>query len=210
MNFVITAIHHSDIEIDSWKKIMFFQLGIKDFWNQGVLSATANINEYSPLSAILKNIESFDESITEKIKISNSTNKLILHSTNNNKKIILVPLNKPSELVECQAENYTFELIKILNDNKFKFLRFTHFGFMNEYYFRSTINKILLIFLNPEIKINIDYIFFDIDARHIDKFIDDYTDCSSKLFLKSKMPKIIYSKKYKYNIGGETPFIFFD
>lgn len=81
MNFIITAIHHSDIEIDSWKKIVFFQLGLKDFWNKGVLSATANINEFSPLAAILKNVEPRGGSIAEKIKLSNATNRLILHTT---------------------------------------------------------------------------------------------------------------------------------
>lgn len=210
MNFIITAIHHSDIEIDSWKKIVFFQLGLKDFWNKGVLSATANINEFSPLAAILKNVEPRGGSIAEKIKLSNATNRLILHTTIDEKNFLLVPLNKPSEFVKCQAEDYTFELIKILSENQFRFLHFTHFGFMNDFYFGSTIKKILLILLNPQMQINIDYIFFDIDSRYIEKFINDYIYCSSKLSLKLEMPKIIYSKKYKYNISGETPFTFID
>lgn len=210
MNFIITAIHHSDIEIDALKKIFFFQLGLKDFWSKGVLSATANINEFAPLAAILKNIEPSDRSIMEKIKLSNASNKLILYSTINNKKIILVPLNKSSELVKCYAEDYTFELIKILNDNKFTFLHFTHFGFINNFDFSTTVNKILMILLNPKIKLNLDYIFFDIDFRHIEKFINNYIDCSNKLSLKLEIPKIIYSKKYKYNINDEAPFTFFD
>lgn len=81
---------------------------------------------------------------------------------------------------------------------------------MNDFYFGSTIKKILLILLNPQMQINIDYIFFDIDSRYIEKFINDYIYCSSKLSLKLEMPKIIYSKKYKYNISGETPFTFID
>jgi hypothetical protein len=122
-----------------------------------------------------------------------------------------VPSNKPSDQVECHTEKYTFELIRILNQNKFKYLHFTHFGFMNELYFKNTINKILYIFLNPKIHIDVDYIFFDVDVRHLDKFVENYMDIArNKLFISTDLPQILYSKKYQYNLSGDTPFTFID
>jgi hypothetical protein len=210
MKLIVTAISHSEIEIDAWKKVIFIQVEIKDFWEKGVLSATANKDRFSPLSAILKTFEYHDNLINEQIDKSNESCKLILHHFKD-KNLILVPSNKPSDQVECHTEKYTFELIRILNQNKFKYLHFTHFGFMNELYFKNTINKILYIFLNPKIHKDVDYIFFDVDVRHLDKFVENYMDIArNKLFISTDLPQILYSKKYQYNLSGDTPFTFID
>lgn len=208
MKLIVTAISHSELEMDAWKKIVFIQLGIKDFWEKGVLSATANKDRFSPLSAILKSFRYHDELISEKIDKSNESSELILHN-HKEKNLILVPSNKPSDQVECKTEKFTFELLRILNENNFKYLHFTHFGFMNEWFFQNTISKILYIFLNPLIHKNVDYIFFDVDVRYLDRFLENYMDiANNKLFLSIDLPQVLNSKKYQYNQGGDTPFTF--
>jgi hypothetical protein len=210
MKLIVTAVSHSELEIDAWKKVIFIPLGIENFWSKGVLSATANKDRFSPLSSILKTIKFNDNKINDYIDRSNQIGRVILHHCED-KNIFLVPSNKPSDQVECHAEKYTFELLQLLDENKFKYLHFTHFGFMNEWFFQETIGKILYIFLNPQIHKNVEYIFFDVDTRHLDRFLRDYMDiANNKLFLKLDLPQILHSKKYQYNFEGEKGFKFID
>ncbi len=210
MKFILTAVSHSELEIDAWKKVIFIPLGIKDFWSEGVLSATANKDRFSPLSSILKTIKSNDDKINDYVDRANQMGKVTLYNFED-RNIILVPSNKPSDQVECHTEKYTFELLNLLSENKFKYLHFTHFGFMNEWFFQETISKILYIFLNPQIHKNIEYIFFDVDARHLDRFLRDYMDiANNKLFLKLDSPQILHSKKYQYNFEGDKGFKFIE
>jgi hypothetical protein len=210
MKLIVTAVSHSELEIDAWKKVIFIPLGIEDFWSKGVLSATANKDRFSPLSSILKSIKFNDDLIHDNIEICNQGKRIILHQ-GIDKNIILVPLDKPSDQVECHTEKYTFELLRILDNNRFKYLHFTHFGFMNEWFFQDTISKILYIFLNPLIHKNVDYIFFDVDARHLDRFLKNYMDIEENiLFMKIDPPSIFHSRKYQFNINGDKPFSFID
>ena len=210
MKLIVTSISHSELEIDAWKKVIFIPLGIEDFWSKGVLSATANKDRFSPLSSILKTIKFNDDRINDYIDRSNQIGRVTPHHYED-KNIFLVPINKPSDQVECHTEKYTFELLKLLDENKFKYLHFTHFGFMNEWFFQETISKILIIFLNPLIHKNVEYIFFDVDARHLDRFLRNYMDiANNKLFLSVDLPLILHSKKYQYNLGGRTPFSFIE
>ena len=139
MKLIVTAISHSEIEIDAWKKVVFIPLSMKDFWENGVLSVTANKDRFSPLSAILRTLNNYDYDINAEIDKSNESSNLILYNYNK-KNIILVPINKSSDEVECHTEKFTFELIGILNKNNFKYLHFTHFGFMNKWYFKKVFN----------------------------------------------------------------------
>ena len=208
MKLIVTAISHSEIEIDAWKKVVFIPLNMKDFWENGVLSVTANKDRFSPLSAILRTLNNYDHHINAEVDKSNENNDLILYNYNN-KNIILVPINKPSDEVECLSEKFTFELIGILNKNNFKYLHFTHFGFMNEWYFKNTINKILYIFLNPQVLINVDYIYFDVDARCLEIFLKNYMDIvNNKLFLNVDLPQVLHTKKYQYSLDGNRGFKF--
>lgn len=210
MKFIVTAVSHSELEIDAWKKVIFIPLGIKDFWSEGVLSATANKDRFSPLSSIFKTIKSNDDKINDYVDRANQMGKVTLYNFED-RNIILVPSNKPSDQVECHTEKYTFELLNLLSENKFKYLHFTHFGFMNEWFFQETISKILYIFLNPQIHKNVEYIFFDVDARHLDRFLRDYMDiANNKLFLKLDSPQILHSKKYQYNFEGDKGFKFIE
>jgi hypothetical protein len=82
---------------------------------------------------------------------------------------------------------------------------------MNEWFFKDAIIKILYIFLNPQIHKNVEYIFFDVDARHLDRFLGDYMDiANNKLFLNFDLPQILHSKKYQYNFEGDKGFKFIE
>jgi hypothetical protein len=198
MKFIFRVHTHTQIEIDAWKKIGFTSIKENNFLEYGVISATANLNGFTPLNAILGAIGIRSEKFKEVVDALNAVDK-IYHYTHTKPNLIFVPLAKGESSSRSGSEYYTTEIISICNLYKYKYLHFTHFGFINGIFQSNEISKILKIFLNPLVNIKLETIYFEIDSRHLENLKSLFNDIANRIFrLGIKNVEVIYAQEYEF------------
>ena len=198
MKFIFRVHKHTQIEIDSWRKIGFTTITDNNFSEYGVISATANLNFMSPLNATLTAINLHSDKLSDIVDKVNERDSLYLY-TQSKPNLILVPNNKGDSLKKSGADYYTTQILSFCNFYRYKYLHFTHFGFINGFFQSEEISKILNIFLNPLIHKNLDIIYFEIDSSHLQNLQNIFYDISNRIYrLNIHNVEVIYAQEFEF------------
>ena len=120
MKFIFRVHKHTQIEIDSWRKIGFTTITDNNFSEYGVISATANLNFMSPLNATLTAINLHSDKLSEIVEKVNERDSLYLY-TQSKPNLILVPNNKGDSLTKSGADYYSTQILSFCNFYRYKY-----------------------------------------------------------------------------------------
>jgi hypothetical protein len=192
MKIILRSQTNTDEEIQLGQKLGFTTIkGIQ------VISATANLNGLSPLSAIVRYLNFDIKTIRKHVDYSN-INGLVKH-IDVWPNLILVPPTRGDTGRHTGIESYIINILKICNNKRFEKIHFTHYGFINGNFPENEIYKILSILLNQLIFSKIDVFYWEIDSRFLRQMKEIYClvdeNCNG---MHTTFPEVIFAPKTNY------------
>jgi len=170
MEIIFREMPHSYDEVAMGHKLWFPESIESD-----VISATANVNGFTPLNAIARRYNWNTETISSASKQCNSRREIAVISELK-PTLLLVPsthgIGDTGFLVK--------DLIDAANAVNADVLNFTHFGFIQNRLPRNEITTILDYFIDPSVKTSIRVIVWDIDFRFKKEMTDMWKIKKSK------------------------------
>jgi len=155
MEIVFREMPHSYDEVVMGHKIWF-----PDSIESDALSATANSDGFTPLTAIARRY-GWDRDLVE--QASRECNRIgeVAVISDVKPMLLLVPRTKGKTEVTFLVE----DLIAAANALKVDVLNFTHFGFVQNRLPKEEVNSILMAMMNPKVESTIRVVVWDIDFR---------------------------------------------
>jgi len=155
MEIVFREMPHTYDEV-----VMGHKLWFPESVESDVISATANINGFTPLTAIARRYEWSNRILTSASAQCNSRNEIAVM-----KELSPTLLLVPSTQGKGDTDFLIKDLISAANAVKADVLNFTHFGFIQNKLPKSEIQSILNVLFDNNIKSSIRVIIWDIDFR---------------------------------------------
>jgi hypothetical protein len=162
MEIIFREMPHSYDEV-----VMGHKLWFPESIESDVISATANVNGFTPLNAIARRYSWSTELISSASKQCNSRYEIAVISQ-------LKPtlLLVPSTQGKGDASFLIKDLVSAANAVKTDVLNFTHFGFIQNKLPKNEISTILDYFMNPNVRSSIRVVVWDIDFRFKKEMVD--------------------------------------
>lgn len=191
MKIIIRSHENTEQEIQLGQKIGFTSIkGIE------AISATANLNGLTPLSAIVDYFK-FDKRELRK-KVEKSSGRVDFIDTW--PRLLLVPKTKLTSGRNTRVEAYAVNILKLCNHNDLKELHFTHYGFINGDFQYDEIYRILSIFINPLVYTTLETLYWEIDSRYTKKLFDMYNTVDENFNgARSSMPSHLIAPEIIYS-----------
>lgn len=155
MEIVFREMPHTYDEV-----VMGHKLWFPESVESDVISATANINGFTPLTAIARRYGWSNRILTSASAQCNSRNEIAVM-----KELSPTLLLVPSTQGKGDTDFLIKDLISAANAVKADVLNFTHFGFIQNKLPKSEIQSILNVLFDNNIKSSIRVIIWDIDFR---------------------------------------------
>lgn len=162
MEIIFRAISHSRDEIAMGHKIWFPESVESD-----VISATANSNGFTPLTAIARRYNWGRDLIEAASNQCNSRGEIAVI-----REVRPTLLLVPSTNGKVETSFLINDLINAANQIKADVLNFTHYGFMQNKLPIIEIKSILKLLLDPDLKSSIRVVVWDIDFRFRREMVD--------------------------------------
>jgi hypothetical protein len=172
------------------------KLGFTSIKGIEVISATANLNGFTPLSAVLRYLRIDKKLLIKEVHDSNINGRVKI--INDYPNLILCPPTRANSGRNRSIEHYIIKTLQICNAENFKTLHFTHYGFINSVFQQNEINRILSILLNPLIYTVLDTLYWEIDSRYLDQMEKSFRDIQECFQHTPVYPEIIIAPMLTY------------
>ena len=172
------------------------KLGFTSIKGIEVISATANLNGFTPLSAVLRYLRIDKKLLMKDVHDSNINGRVKI--INDYPNLILCPPTRANSGRNRSIEHYTIKTLQICNAENFKTLHFTHYGFINGVFQQYEIDRILSILLNPLIYTVLDTLYWEIDSRYLDQMEKSFRDIQERYQHRPLYPEIIIAPMLTY------------
>jgi hypothetical protein len=192
---IIFRVHkNTDEEIQIGHKVGFtIQSGVH------AISVSANQNGFTPLTAVLRalylNVKDFDDVII-RCRKENLVTELALPPSY--PKLIIVPPTRGDTGKYQSYEYYAVRIIQFCNFNRSESLQFSHYGFMNGGFRANEIFRVLSVLINPLIFTTLKKIYFEVDARHADDFVNLYHYTARDCFCLNDKCEVIHAPEFEW------------
>jgi hypothetical protein len=193
MQMILRAQSHTAEEIIMGHKVSFtIQNGVD------VVSASSNLNGFTPLKAVLRVLGADQEEVEAHVKECQYSNTVLSveHAGIN---LILVPSTRGEDGYNSYYEHYAVEVLKQCNYHGFKNLHFTHYGFIAKKFQQKELYRLLITILNPLVYTTLEKIFFEIDSRYLDDLVDLFTFVKKDVYkLRDYRPQVLMAPQFEY------------
>ena len=108
----------------------------------------------------------------------------------NSLKLILVPPTRGRTSKHHTYEYYMTRILEICNVNNSKNLHFTHYGFLNGGFDFDEVQRAMTTLLHPLIFTTLEKIYFEIDYRYLNEFINIYKYVNSNFNMRKKFSQV--------------------
>jgi hypothetical protein len=188
MQFIFRIQKNTETEIDLGHKVSFTVADGAD-----ALSVSANSNGFTPLTAAFRAMYLDPKIFEDQILDCRRSNKVVelKNTIFDNPKIILVPPTRGITGKFSTYEYYAVRILEICNLHKLKNLHFTHYGFLNGGYDFIEVQRVMTTLLHPLIFTTLEKIYFEIDYRYSDEFINIYKFVNDNFNMRKKFSQIV-------------------
>lgn len=193
MHFTFRVQKNTDGEIQLGHKLSFTVADGVD-----AVSITANANGFTPLTAAFRALYLDYKDFENEIIECRKENKVIqLKVSPSYPTLIIVPPTRGKTSNHHTYEYYMIRILEICNFNKSKNLHFTHYGFLNGGFYINEVLSVMKTLLHPLAFTTLENVYFEIDDRHYQEFVNIFKHVSYAYNLKKRFHRI-YAPEFEY------------
>lgn len=174
------------------------KLGFTTVKGVDVISITANLNGFTPATAVLRRL-GYGKDQFQQIAEECRTDGCVKLYAGREPNLIFVPHTRGYTGRNRSIEYYITRIIQICNSKSFKSLHFSHFGFINGEFQKKDIFRILTVILNPLIHTTLNVLYWEIDYRYLRETMNIYYSVRKLYNIgHTSQAEVIYAPEFEY------------
>lgn len=179
-------------------------LGFPAILGLDAISATANANGFTPLTAIARTYGwQRDQLEAASAQCNHRQEVAVIKALSPT--LLLVPQTYGDDGRRPAVDSLISDLLAAVDHLKIKSLHFTHFGFVQGRFPEMEVRTILETLLGSLHHSSLDVLYWDIDRRVLNDMIKLYSRVSSRYQLKATGPEIYMAPKFTWHPVATTP-----
>lgn len=189
------------------EKLLGHKLGFTTIDGIDAISVTANLNDFSPLTAILNHLAHDKEEFRQMVTHCRITGEVGVYSKKTPNLLFVPPMRGFTEK-RRPIEYYITEILQIANSRNLKTLHFSHFGFVNGGYdeVKQEILKIFTILLNPVIRTTLEVFYWEIDSNCLGDIQKTHSYIDKNFYRNnSSNPAVLIAPELKFEDFNHNP-----
>ncbi len=183
---------------------MGHQLGFPAIRGVDAISATANVEGFTPLTAIARTY-GWQRDYLERASAECNQRQEVAVLNMLTPNLLLVPKTKGDSGWLPDADRLATDLLAAVSHLRVSALHFTHFGFLQGTPPEMEMRRILELLLSPLQKSSLKVLYWDIDQRGLNALIRLYRAAARQYRLGVAEPQIYAAPTYEWHVADRLP-----